>query len=155
VKMRRFVRPVVAGLLAGAVAVLAAGCFGGSSHPGTESASSFVQRVTTEFSRGQSGRLWDELLPADQKIVSRTRFIECQSNEGWNLKSFKVLDHYAESIPVGTKSLQSEAVTARVTSDDGVTTATMHAVSASGKWHWVLQPSDRKAYQSGACPRTG
>jgi hypothetical protein len=45
-------------------------------------------------------------------------------------------------------------VTVRVTSDDGITTATMHAVSVRGKWRWVLQSSDREAYASGKCPRT-
>jgi hypothetical protein len=148
---------VVATVLAGATAVLGAGCFGGgsgSSQSGTESAPDFVRRITTAFSRDQSGRLWDELLPADQRLVTRARFVECQAGEGWNLRSIKVLETYDDPVHVGATSLPSQAVTVRVASDDGVTTATMHAVSVGGKWRWVLQPSDRKAYQSGKCPRT-
>jgi hypothetical protein len=148
----------VAAAAVGAAALLGAGCFGGgASAPktGTESAAGFVSRVTTEFSRGQSGRLWDELLPADQLVVTRARFVECQANEGWNLKSLKVLETYDDPVHVGSKSLPSTAVTVRATSDDGITTATMHAVSVGGRWHWVLQASDRAAYARGACPRTG
>ncbi len=145
---------VVSGLVCG-LAVLASGCGGGSSQSAAESPSDFIRRVTTEFSRGQSGRLWDGLLPADQAIVTRARFVACQANEGWNLKSIKVLETYDDPVAVGAKSLPSKAVTVRVTSDDGITTATMHAVQANGKWRWVLQSSDRTAYASGKCPRTG
>ena len=154
---RRFARLVTALLLVGAAALLGAGCGSGSgaSKSGKESAPDFVRRITTDFSRGQSGRLWDELLAADQHVVSRARFVECQANEGWNLKSIKVLETYDDPVHVGATSLQSKAVTVRVTSDDGVTTATMHAVSAGGKWRWVLQAADRAAYAGGKCPRTG
>lgn len=150
-------RLVAAMVLVVATAVLAAGCFGGGStgSKGTQSAADFVRRVTTEFSRGQSGRLWDELLPADQAIVTRARFVACQANEGWNLKSIKVLETYDDPVAIGAKSLPAKAVSVRVTSDDGVTTATMHAVSVKGTWRWVLQPLDRTAYASGKCPRTG
>lgn len=137
------------------VAVLAGGCGGsGGGASGQQSAATFVKQVTVQFSRGQSGRLWDELLPADQAIVTRARFVACQQNEGWNLKSIKVLETYDDPVDVGGKSLPAKAVTVRVTSD-GVTTATMHAVSVNGAWRWVLQPVDRAAYKSGKCPSTG
>ena len=134
------------------LAALAAGCGGGAS--GQQSAASFVKQVTVQFSRGQSGRLWDELLPADQAIVTRARFVACQQNEGWNLKSIKVLETYDDPVDVNGKSEPAKAVTVRVTSD-GVTTATMHAVSVNGTWRWILQPVDRAAYKKGKCPSTG
>jgi hypothetical protein len=152
-------RLAAATALATTTAVLGAGCFGGSSGGSgavaPESSADFVKRITVEFSRGQSGRLWSDLLPADQRIVSRARFVACDANEGWNLKSIKVLETYDDPVDVGAKSLPSKAVTVRVTSDDGVTTATMHAVSVGGKWRWVLQSSDRAAYETGKCPRSG
>jgi hypothetical protein len=144
-------------LLAGLV-TLGTACGGagsGSGLGGQESAASFVRRVTTEFSRGQSGRLWDELLPADQRVVTRARFVACQANEGWDLKSIKVLDTYADPVNLGPRSLPAKAVSVQVTSGDGVTTATMHAVSVNGTWRWVLQSSDRAAYSRGTCPGTG
>lgn len=148
------VKRAAAMVLIGATAALAGGCSSSGSHPGTQSAADFVSHVTTEFSRGQSGRLWDELLVADQRVVTRSQFVACQANEGWNLKSLKVLETYADAVQADGKSLPSTAVSVRVTSDDGVTTATMHAVPVNGKWRWVLQPADRSAYKKGKCPRT-
>jgi hypothetical protein len=151
----RFARIVAISVLGCAIAVLGSGCGGGRSRSAAESPADFVRRVTTEFSRGQSGRLWDELLPADQRIVTRARFVACQANEGWGLKSIKVLETYDDPVTVGTRAVPSKAVTVRVTSDDGITTATMHAIQVSGKWRWTLQSSDRTVYASGKCPRTG
>jgi len=37
-------------------------------------------------------------------------------------------------------------------SDDGVTTATMHAITLDGKWRWILSPADHAAYKQGRCP---
>ncbi len=140
-----------------AVAVtFAAGCGNGSSSKGNstqaQSASNFVSRVTSEFSRGQAGRLWDELHPAEQAVVTRTRFIACQKNEGFRLQKFKVLESYTETVDVAGSPEPSTAVTVQVTSDDGITTATLHAVRVAGTWRWILQPSDFAAYKRGVCP---
>jgi len=146
---------IAAVALAVAAALVAAGCSGGGgggSASGKETAADFVHRITVEFSRGQSGRLWDELHPADQAIVTRARFVECQKNDGFNLKSFKVLESFNESTDVEGKATPSTAVSIRATSDDGETTATMHAVSVGGKWRWILQPADAAAYKKGRCP---
>jgi hypothetical protein len=146
----RWIGPVVAIVL---LATAACGSSGGSAGSGgTESAKAFVQRITTEFSRGQSGRLWDELAPADQAIVSRARYTACQGNEGFVLKQVKVLDSYSEPVEVDGASEHSDAVTLQVTSDTGVTTATIHAVPIGGHWHWILSSADRAAFHSGKCP---
>lgn len=141
-------RPLAAASIA--VALLAVGCGGGSK---SQSASAFVRRVTQEFSRGQAGRLWDELHPADQAVVTRSRYIACQSNEGFGLRKFRVLETYSENITVAGKSTESTAVSVQVTSDDGITTATLHAVPVAGTWRWVLQPAEYAAYKRGVCPR--
>ena len=146
------VRPrALAAAAEAAVALLAAGCGGGSK---SQSASAFVRQVTQEFSRGQAGRLWDELHPADQAVVTRSRYIACQSNEGFGLRKFRVLETYSENIEVGGKSTESTAVSVQVTSDDGITTATLHAVPVAGAWRWVLQPAEYAAYKRGVCPKS-
>ncbi len=147
---------VAASLALGGVSLLAA-CGGttNATQQKAQAAGTFVRQVTLEFSRGQSGRLWDQLLPSDQAAVSRSRFVECQANAGWNLKSLKILDDYDDAVAVGAKSISATAVTVRVTSDDGITTATMHAVPVGSGWRWILQPSDRQAYLNGKCPRSG
>ena len=137
----------VASIAAGVLVV--AGCGGNSK---AQSASDFVRQVTSEFSRGQAGRLWDQLHPADQAVVTRSRFIACQSNQGFGLRRFQVLETYEETVPVGGKNAESTAVSVQVTSDDGVTTATLHAVRVNGEWRWILRPADHAAYKRGACP---
>ena len=144
-------RWALAAVSVAAATALAAGC-GGGSGTSTPSAADFVRRVTTEFSRGQAGRLWDELHPAEQAVVTRARFIECEQNEGFRLRKFKVLETYDETIDVAGTSVPSTAVSLEVTSDDGITTATIHAVLVDGTWRWVLQPADLAAYKRGACP---
>jgi hypothetical protein len=143
--------PVVAA--AALAAGLLAGCGGGSSTPtGNGSAAAFISRLTTEFARGQSGRLWADLYPAEQALVGKSRFLECEGNGGFGLQRIKVLDTYPESITVAGKPVRSQAVTIRVNADDGITTATLHAVPVQGGWRWVLQPADLAAYVAGRCP---
>jgi hypothetical protein len=126
-----------------------AGC-GSSSQP-SDSAASFLEKVTVEFSRGQAGPLWDSLAPADQAAVPRSAYVACARN-GFRLRGFKVLDQYDEPISVEGKRLPATAVSVQVTSDDGVTTATLHAVKIGGSWHWVLSRSDLAAFRAGRCP---
>ena len=136
------------------LATAATGCggSGGNAGGGAQSAADFIDQVTTQFSRGQSGRLWDTLHPADQTIVNRARYMACQSNSGFDLKKVNVLETYADTVDIGGKATPSTAVTVRVTSDDGVTNATMHAVKVSGRWRWIMSPADSAAYKRGKCP---
>ena len=131
-------------------ALVAAGC--GSSAGKTESADAFMRRITTEFSRGQAGRLYDTLVPAEQRVVTRAKYLTCQRNGGFRMRSFKVLESYGEKVDVEGTEEPSTAVTVQVTSDDGVTTATMHAIKVGSSWRWMLQPADLAAYAAGRCP---
>jgi hypothetical protein len=142
------------------LAVASAGCGGGGgSSSGTattagskQSSADFIREVTTEFSRGQAGRLWDTLHPADQAIVTRARYTACQTNSGFDLKRFKVLETYPDTVDIAGTPTPSTAVSVQVTSDDGVTTATMHAIKVNGAWRWILSPTDYAAYKLGKCP---
>jgi hypothetical protein len=133
-------------------AVLAAGCGSSAGKSKTESADTFMRRITTEFSRGQAGRLFDSLVPAEQRVVTRAKYLACQRNSGFRMRSFKVLESYGEKVDIEGTEEPSTAVTVQVTSDDGVTTATMHAIKIGGSWHWMLQPADLAAYAAGRCP---
>jgi len=130
-------------------AAVATGCGGSSSHG--ESAAAFMKRVTVEFSRAQAGPLWDELVPSEQALVARDRYVACARN-GFRLRGFRVLQEYEEPVLVLRQRMPSTAVSVQVTSDDGVTTATMHAVRVDGRWRWVFAPSDLAAFRAGRCP---
>ena len=149
----RYVTPLIAAAL---LALIASGCGNGGGGGGggnnTGKAADFIRTVTTQFSRGQSGRLWDTLVPADQAVVSRARYMACQSNEGFQIQKFKVLETYADPIDVNGTTTPATAVSVQVTSDDGLTTATMHAVRVAGKWRWILPAGDYAAYKKGTCP---
>jgi hypothetical protein len=137
------------------VTVALTGCGGSrsSSTPaGQQSAGDFIGHVTTQFSLGQTGPLWDTLHPADQAVVSRARYMACHTSSGFELQRFKVLQTYPDTVEIAGKATRSTAVSVRVTADDGVTTATMHAVSFNGKWRWILSPADYAAYKQGKCP---
>ena len=153
-KTRTAIRTLEVLAVAAIVVALTTGCgsSGGGSGTSSQSAADFVRQVTTQFSRGQSGPLWDTLHPADQAVVSRTRYMACQSNEGFGLTKVKVLQTYADSIDVAGKSTPSTAVSVKVTADDGTTTATMHAVKVNGTWRWILSPAEFAAYAKGKCP---
>ena len=65
-----------------------------------------------------------------------------------------MLETYTEPIQVaGPRAVPSTAVSVQVSSDDGITTATLHAVKVGDTWRWVLQPADLAAYKRGACPK--
>jgi hypothetical protein len=76
----------------------------------------------------------------------------CQSNAGFDLRKFKILQTYADTVDIAGKATPSTAVSVQVTADDGVTTATMHAVTLKGTWRWILSPADYAAYKQGKCP---
>jgi hypothetical protein len=129
--------------------LLAAGCGGSATKQG--SPASFLKQVTLEFSRGEAGPLWDQLVPSEQAVVPRATYVSCAQN-GFRLRGIKVLDQYDEPIEVEGHSTPATAVSVQVTSDDGVTTATLHAVKVNGRWRWVLSRSDLAAFRGGRCP---
>lgn len=152
---RRGIRTFEVAAVMTLVLAFAAGCGSsgsGGSGAGAPSASDFISQVTTQFSRGQAGPLWDTLHPADQAVVSRARYMACQSNEGFDLSKIKVLQTYADTVDLAGKQTPSTAVSVKVTADDGITTATMHAVKIDGKWRWILSPADYASYAKGKCP---
>ncbi len=138
--------------LGAAVLTGCGGSGGGSTVRGAQSAADFIDQVTLQFSRGQTGPLWDTLHPADKAIVSRARYMACHTSSGFDLQKFKVLQTYPDKVEIAGRPTPSTAVSVRVTSDDGVTTATMHAIKVKGTWRWMLSPSDYAAYKNGKCP---
>ena len=147
----RFTARVAAVVALMVVATALSGC-GGTTAPKTPSAADFIRQVTTQFSRGQTGPLWDTLHPADQAIVSRSRYMACHTSAGFELQKFTVIQTYSDPIDIAGKTTPSTAVTVRVNSDNGVTTATIHAVNVHGAWRWILSPTDYTVYKQGKCP---
>ena len=117
-----------------------------------QSAADFIRQVTTQFSRGQTGRLWDT--PSSRRPGRRQSRALHGVPEQLRLRpeKFKILETYADTVDVAGKATPSTAVSVRVTSDDGVTTATMHAVKFNGTWRWILVAGRLRRLQAGQVP---
>lgn len=132
----------------------------GSAQPG-ESPGEFMERLAGYSTKGQHGRAWDILHPADQAIVSREKFAECRreafEDVAAEITSFKAIETYADPIDVTEiPEKTSQAVTYRVTVKTALGeqtfTDTGHAVQVGDHWVWVLKPEDYRSYKAGTCP---
>jgi hypothetical protein len=114
---------------------------------------------------GQYGRSWDSLHPFHQAVVSRSRYVDCQSRgdedtAGYTVDKTEVLDQYDEPvrIPGQPKDVPSKAVTLRLSVGSPLLkkpvkyTRTVHAVAVNGEWRWILPPEDYRAYKAHRCP---
>jgi hypothetical protein len=129
-----------------------------------QDAADFYKQIVNQNFVGQYGRVWDTLHPFHQSVVSRSRFVDCQSRDSnsgtYTLDKTEVLDQYDEPvrIPGQPKDVPSRAVTMRLTISGGdlakpqTLTQTAHAVAVDGQWRWILKPADYRAYKGHRCP---
>lgn len=123
----------------------------------TEPAFDAVKRQLDELSKGQYGREWDELHPAQQALVPRDSYVKCATADGpIGVDNVKELEHYADSVSIPGTALKvdSTAVTVSLTQHRGTQSAdqkhTFHEVPLDGQWKWLLADTD--PYKSGKCP---
>jgi hypothetical protein len=144
-------RLIVGGL---AVAVLVAGC-GGDVDPARTPAGSAQVRFLEDLYNGRLQRAYETLHPAYQRIVPRSKFIQCTRQSGLGgLDSIEILDVYNDpaTLPDGGQ-VGAKAVRVRLTSTDGnATTFVSHEVKVGPRWRWVLNEKALAAYREGKCP---
>ena len=122
-------------------------------------AESAVLRQFDYVDKGQWGKEWEELHPAQQAIVTKSAFVACNSEVNPDL-DVEVLESYEESIAMPEIGIaDTVAVTVRIKGNVGVfglpseTTDTFHEILVDGEWRWVLQQqSTLDAYAAGICP---
>ena len=146
--MRRF---ILGGL---ALAVVVAGC-GGDVDPARTPAGAAQVRFLEDLYNGKVQRAYDSLHPAYQRIVPRSRFVQCTRLAALGgLDSIEILDVYDDpaTLPDGGEA-DAKAVRVRLTSTDGrATTFVSHEVKVGPRWRWVLNEEALGAYRSGKCP---
>ena len=139
-----------------AVAALVTGC-GGDVDPASTPAGLAQVRFLDQLYNGQIERAYATLHPAYQRIVPRSRFVQCTRQAALGgLDSIEILDVYEDpvQIPGGGKA-GAKAVRVRLTSSDGqATTFVNHEVKVGPRWRWVLNDDALKAFRAGACPST-
>ena len=146
-------RMVFAGL---AVVALTAGC-GGDVDPAATPAGLAQVRFLDQLYNGQIERAYATLHPAYQRVVPRSRFVQCTRRAALGgLDSIEVLDVYDDPVQIpGAGKAGAKAVRVRLTSSDGqATTFVNHEVKVGPRWRWVLNDAALKAFQAGKCPST-
>ncbi len=150
-----------------AVVILMAGCGGRSAKTSggvpptparTESAGDALTRQLGFIEKGQWGRNWDELHPAQQAIISRDHYQECAQRAGhvFNITNVKVLETYDEptDIPGTTLHAPSTAVTVELTVDQPgqakTQKTTLHEFLVDGRWRWTVAAAEQ--YAGSTCP---
>jgi hypothetical protein len=125
-----------------------------------ESAEAAFRRLLDYASKGQYGRQWDDLHPAQQAFVNRDLFVRCYGEKlgGLDVIRINVVDTFQEeqSVP-GTDVRQlttgiSAEVTYRRDGQESTSTDTYHEYLVDGRWRWAL--GDPDAYKRGECPAT-
>ena len=148
-----------------ALAVFLMACGGGSSDeaellPGndqspessadipSEAATDAFERLIDYISKGQYGRAWDELHPAQQALVTRADYMLCRGDAIDEVKVVEILEEYDEDVPIPGTDLvvASTAITAELRLKSGLfeetTTDTFHEIAVDGEWRWIVSDPD-------------
>jgi hypothetical protein len=139
-----------------AILLVLAGC-GGDVDPGRTPAGLAQVRFLSDLYNGRVERAYDTLHPAFQRVVPRSKFVQCTRRAGLGgLDSIEILDVYDDPVrlPDGSKA-GAKAVRVRLTSDSGdATTFVSHQVKVGPRWRWILNSAALQAYRTGKCPAT-
>jgi hypothetical protein len=133
-------------------ALMLAAC--GSSGSGQESASTAAERHFGYVLKGQGGREWDELHPAQQAVVPKDAFIACRQKQSITVDSAHAIEEFDEPIDVpevGT-AVPARAVTVELKAGDKKQALTVHEINVDGHWRWILGKDEIAAYKAGTCP---
>lgn len=122
-----------------------------------EKAEDAFKRQLGFLEKGQSGRAYDEIHPAQQAIIPRDLYMKCVSEGGaFAIDKLKVIETYPEAVRIpGTMvDVDSTAVTVEYTMRRGTQTATFtttsHEILVDGKWRFSASGGDE--YKAGRCP---
>jgi hypothetical protein len=104
---------------------------------------------------GRVQRAYDTLHPAFQRLVPRSKFVQCTRQAALGgLDSIEILDVYDDPVTIpGAGQVPAKAVRIRLTSTTGdVASQTNHQVKVGNGWRWVMNDESLQAYRAGRCP---
>lgn len=148
--------------IAGAViaaAAIAAAC-GGSDGNNASGPATALRTFFEQADRGQWGRQWDTLHPAQQALIRREAFVTCRTADlsGFSLEDLDIVETFGEPTVVPGTDLEVErvAVTFALEGAFGLLTFddrdTAQLVLFGEKWTWLMRQETVDAYQRGECP---
>jgi len=135
-------------LLVVCLPLMLAACGGDSD----DTASDAAEHLYEEFLAGNYGAAWDSLHPAQQRIVARDTFINCQAGISIPWTRVQILrehDEIWDAPEVG--QVTTRAVEAQLMGDQDITQGTLHLVQVDGEWRWFLDESSVRAFKQGDC----
>ena len=139
--------------LVATVALVASG-----SAPARQPASSaYYASVIELLFSSQFGKEWQTLHPAQQRYVSRARFVDCANQVPLEqLERVDILSNRPSPrgrIPGTSVSATGRSITYAVTLDDATTlTYTSQAYKVAGRWRWTMDAAEIGAFKAGRCP---
>lgn len=130
----------------------------GSGTPRTASAERVAQRSFENFFDGNFGAVWDALHPADQQIISRDRYIACESSVSTaSLQSMKITGRFGS--PLHRPGIPQRAATnvafllhVEFPKGTAVRRRSQMLVRRNGQWKLLLYDSEWRAFRAGRCP---
>jgi hypothetical protein len=122
-----------------------------------DDAANALKKQFEYYSKGQFGRLYALLHPAQKEIVSKADYLRCATSlPSFELGGVDVLETYRERIDIPGTDLvvPSQAITVKITVQSGVgketDTDTSHEVKVDKKWRWIVNDPD--GFSNGGCP---
>lgn len=135
-----------------ALASLLVAC-GGGDDDSDDGAARFAVSTTEQARKGQSGQRYDDLHPAQQRVVDRDLFMECTADDFFPAENIEATDTYEEAITIAEAgAVMTTAVTIEYDIGDRSDAFTMHVQNLDGHWKWFLATQDVEAFQAGECP---
>jgi hypothetical protein len=124
------------------------------------SAGSFLRDVIHMKTKQQFGRMYSSLHPAQQAVVDRDLYIDCEYQKaealGMSLKltGWKTVKTSPQKMRIPATDVIAEVTKVTYTwSVNGLSlgTDTSTAVRVAGRWKWILGSKDAVAYKVGRC----
>ena len=127
-----------------------------------ESVEDFIVRVAEYTEKGQYGRVYELLHPAQKKLMTANDLADCLDETRGQLGgdvTYKIEEVYDEPWDIaGTKlrTQPSKAVTVTIQYTQGdeqilIETFTQHVVNVDGEWRWIASPDVVEALKTGVC----
>jgi hypothetical protein len=121
----------------------------------------FLRTVVAQIAANEYAAVWQTLLPAQQELVPRARYVRCESaspipGELASLRVLRVQDEQTAVAGIDAPTT-ARAVTFRIEIADSALRAsvavvhTVHAVRAGERWAWILPAKRLQLDRSPTC----
>jgi hypothetical protein len=129
---------------------------------GRQGAIAVAEKVLRYDFKGQYGRAWDLLAPAQQAVVSRRSYQRCQQPYRSpakldEVKAVGVSKHPLHLAGIAGQRVNLVILRFKSSARDQTVTATVnfYVISIGRDWRWLLDRPSISSYSSGSCPEGG